>query len=101
MFAALMIGHHLNARRAPRAFADRAVESLDREIVEAAAHRGIGQCLHDRPVSLAVIAKALNLDFGAKFHHLSRGHAEEGCGAFGVVLQKCEESLPTTRREAR
>src|ERR1700688_4349376 len=35
----------------------------------------------------------LNLDFGAKFHHLSRGHAEEGCGAFGVVLQKCEESL--------
>src|SRR5260221_13134667 len=35
----------------------------------------------------------LDLDLGAKFHHLSRGHAEEGCGAFGVVLQKCEESL--------
>src|SRR5258708_40112199 len=35
----------------------------------------------------------LNLDLGAKFHHLSRGHAEEGCRAFGVVLQNCEESL--------
>src|SRR5712675_2018294 len=38
--------------------------------------------------------KLSNLDLSAKFHHLSRGHAEEGCGAFGVVLQKCEESLP-------
>ena len=40
-----------------------------------------------------VFTKLSNLDLSAKFHHLSRGHAEEGCGAFGVVLQKCEESL--------
>src|SRR3984885_16092890 len=40
-----------------------------------------------------VFTKLSNLDFSAKFHHLPRGHAEEGCGAFGVVLQKCEESL--------
>src|SRR5437588_2981273 len=38
-------------------------------------------------------SKLSNLDLSSKFHHLSRGHAEEGCGAFGVVLQKCEESL--------
>ena len=46
-----------------------------------------------RSVVRSFSPKLSNLDFGAKFHHLSRGHAEEGCGAFGVVLQKYEESF--------
>ena len=46
-----------------------------------------------RSVVRSFSPKLSNLDLSAKFHHLSRGHAEEGCGAFGVVLQKCEESL--------
>src|ERR1700733_2867964 len=46
-----------------------------------------------RPVVRSFSPKLSNLDLSAKFHHLSRGHAEEGCGAFGIVLQKCEESL--------
>src|SRR5882724_573005 len=46
-----------------------------------------------RSVVQSFSPKLSNLDLSAKFHHLSRGHAEEGCGAFGVVLQKCEESL--------
>ena len=29
------------------------------------------------------IRRPSNLDLSAKFHHISRGHAEEGCGAFG------------------
>src|SRR5258707_1698842 len=46
-----------------------------------------------RSVVRSFSPKLSNLNLSAKFHHLSRGHAEEGCGAFGVVLQKCEESL--------
>jgi hypothetical protein len=38
-----------------------------------------------------------NLDLGTKFHHLSRRHAEEGRGAFGVVLQKCENDQQQAR----
>src|SRR4051812_404666 len=38
-------------------------------------------------------ANVSNLDLSAEFHHLLRGHAEEGCGPLGVVLQKSKESL--------
>src|SRR3984957_1299250 len=50
-------------------------------------------CNERRSVVRSFSPKLSNLDLSAKFHHLSRGHAEEGCRAFGVVLQKCEESL--------
>src|SRR5882757_658158 len=57
-----------------------------------------GRCLKcDRLFCRTLPRISSNLDLRTKFHHLSRGHAEEGCGAFGVVLQKCEKRLAPDR----
>src|SRR5260370_1871440 len=57
-----------------------------------------GRCLKcDRLFCRTLPRTSSNLDLRTKLHHLSRGHAEEGCGAFGVVLQKCEKRLAPDR----